>query len=200
MKRLLREFALVLILGSVVSIVVAWSCALWSKRTGVLTEPQFAPKIVLNKRFAIEEIENATYLGKQEQSFGNLYVFSTMRQAKVDMYEYRHTTVNMFRQGWPMLCLTGEYRFGYQAKRSSSYALVATPHWLLESHRMIALGPMPLGMLVDSAFFGTPLWLLSFGIERLKTTIRKRNKRCINCGYDLRGTKHDACPECGVQL
>jgi len=197
MRRLLREIVLVIILGSVVSIAVAWSCALWSKKTNVNTEPQFEPAFVLNNRFSIDEIAGVNYSGRQAQGFGNLYVHCSALQVGVGEQDSRVTTVNMYRFGWPMLCVTGENRFGYQAKHKGLHTMFLTPEWLIDKPRMIAFGPMPMGMLVNSAIFGTPIWILVFGTRRLKKAIRKRNKRCTNCGYDLRGTDHEACPECG---
>ena len=33
----------------------------------------------------------------------------------------------------------------------------------------------------------------------LRQQIRRRRNQCIACGYDLRGTEHEVCPECGVE-
>lgn len=199
MKRFVRELVVALILGSIVSIAVAWSCALWSKKTNFNTEPQFEPEIVLSNRYSIDEIAGVNYSGRQAQGFGNLYVHCSALQVGVGEQDSRVTTVNMYRFGWPMLCVTGENRFGYHVEHKGLRTMFLTPEWLLDKQRLIAFGPRPLGMLVNSLVYGTPIWILMFGSRRLKTTIRKRNKRCTNCGYDLRGTFAAGiyeCPEC----
>jgi hypothetical protein len=59
--------------------------------------------------------------------------------------------------------------------------------------------PIPLGLLLDSLFWGAPLVAL-VGAARLWTQVRRRRRgACTACGYDLRGLADGAlCPECGA--
>ena len=42
------------------------------------------------------------------------------------------------------------------------------------------------------------IWPLTLGPFALRRLIRRRRGLCLACGYDLRHTEHEACPECGV--
>jgi hypothetical protein len=34
--------------------------------------------------------------------------------------------------------------------------------------------------------------------RRIRANERFESRLCVNCGYDLRGTRHERCPECGL--
>ncbi len=66
--------------------------------------------------------------------------------------------------------------------------------------RALPLRPIPIGFVVNSLLYATCLWLMisvPFDVRRM---IRCKRGRCTKCGYDLSGTDHEACPECGVSL
>ncbi len=53
---------------------------------------------------------------------------------------------------------------------------------------------------INTAFYAAILWLLTLGPFTARRMIRRKRGHCINCGYDLRGAEHKACPECGAIL
>jgi hypothetical protein len=62
---------------------------------------------------------------------------------------------------------------------NQSASVVAAPHWVL----------LPLG-----------LWpLLAWGVRRGRWMRWRRRGWCLACGYDLRGSEGDRCPECGEE-
>lgn len=66
--------------------------------------------------------------------------------------------------------------------------------------RALPLRPIPVGFVVNSLLYATCVWLLMSVPFAVRRTIRRKCGRCMNCGYDLRGADHEACPECGVSL
>ncbi len=64
--------------------------------------------------------------------------------------------------------------------------------------RMLPLALIWGGFLADTAFYALVwlvlLTLIVFGRRRL----RSQRGCCVTCGYDLRGTPHGQCPECGT--
>jgi hypothetical protein len=67
--------------------------------------------------------------------------------------------------------------------------------------RGLPFGVLWLGFALDSIAFGFAWFLLivfAIAIRRGRGWFWMRRGRCQMCGYDLRGTDHKACPECGA--
>ncbi len=62
---------------------------------------------------------------------------------------------------------------------------------------ILPLRPLWPGLVVNSAFYGLLLWLLSLVPSIIRRGLRRRRGRCVKCGYDLRGNPAGGCPECG---
>ncbi len=54
------------------------------------------------------------------------------------------------------------------------------------------------GFAINTIFYAAILWSLTLGPFTARRVIRHKRGLCIKCGYDLRGTEHDVCPECGA--
>ena len=66
--------------------------------------------------------------------------------------------------------------------------------------RMLPLALIWSGFLADTALYSL-LWLvLLMLIVAGRRRLRSRQGCCVTCGYDLRGTPHGQCPECGTAL
>ena len=66
--------------------------------------------------------------------------------------------------------------------------------------RWLPLRPIWTGFAINTIFYTASLWLLTLGPFTARRLIRRKRGHCIKCGYDLRGTKHEVCPECGVEV
>ena len=66
--------------------------------------------------------------------------------------------------------------------------------------RLLPLHPVPIAFLANTSVYAALLWLVTPGPFILRRAIRRKRGRCISCAYDLRGTDHAACPECGAEV
>jgi hypothetical protein len=63
--------------------------------------------------------------------------------------------------------------------------------------RVLPLRPVWPATLVNTLFYAAALWVVVRAPRAVRGALRRRRGRCAFCAYDLRGTSHDACPECG---
>lgn len=76
--------------------------------------------------------------------------------------------------------------------------IIQIPHVL--PSKILPLRPLPSGLLLNTIFYSAMIWLVAIVPFKLRRFVRHRSGRCINCGYDLRGTAHDICPECASAI
>ena len=84
------------------------------------------------------------------------------------------------------LIVIGSCEYAFEDSKTSfglwvdgGYFLVRLPHWAI----VIVAGALP----------------LYWGVRRLRSRARRRQGRCVSCGYDLRAST-DRCPECGTPI
>lgn len=70
-------------------------------------------------------------------------------------------------------------------------------NWRRGNRPLLPYLPVWRGIMVNTVFYGTMLWVLIFSWPVGRRIIRSRRGLCLWCGYDLHGTEHDRCPECG---
>jgi hypothetical protein len=134
-------------------------------------------------------------------------------------------TICVYALGWPLRCVrivtrergwerTSSTRGGKERLWEGRLRIPWHSHWTLTRDSSLSARPtidLPFqpvwpGLLLNSAFYGTILWLLWFTISRgpgmIRRGIRGGRRRlglCVKCGYDLRGlVPESACPECGA--
>ena len=81
--------------------------------------------------------------------------------------------------------------------------------WQSGEERWLPLRPIFPGFIINTLFYAAIWFGVFFGVGFVKRAIRKKRGRCVKCGYDLRGQRHQAteasrdqghavgCPECG---
>jgi hypothetical protein len=62
---------------------------------------------------------------------------------------------------------------------------------------IVGLRPLPIGLVLNTAFYGGGIWLIWFAPGAVRRMFRRRRGACVRCGYDLRGVGNVMCPECG---
>jgi len=106
-------------------------------------------------------------------------------------------------RGWPFLAMwSGLFFDGTLPSPTIMHGLVLNPSAMSgpspsTTVRMLPLALIWSGFLADVAIYS----LVWFGLLMLiiagRRALRSREGCCVNCGYDLRGTPHGKCPECG---
>ena len=76
------------------------------------------------------------------------------------------------------------------------------PYWLRfrPTFNRLPVTPIWSGFFVNACCFAALTWMLIAGPMALRRMIRRRRGLCPQCAYDLRGTGHAACPECGTEV
>jgi len=92
------------------------------------------------------------------------------------------------RHGWPMIALVDE-----MPRAGGSWITSIGLGTRIE----LALGPVWPGLLINAVFYAAILWLIASGRHAARRFLRFHRGRCIYCDYDLRGSRHAQCPECG---
>ena len=66
--------------------------------------------------------------------------------------------------------------------------------------RLVPLRPVWGGLALNTTFYAVLAIMLNLARRRVVGFVRRLRGRCRHCGYDLCGTDHAACPECGTPL
>jgi hypothetical protein len=61
----------------------------------------------------------------------------------------------------------------------------------------LPLLPIWLGFVIDVGAFGVLAWIFILSLIGIRRRLRRRDNRCVACGYRLAGL--DVCPECGAR-
>jgi hypothetical protein len=99
-------------------------------------------------------------------------------------------------QGWPFRCLRGTQLTAVAAFADMPFQAIGLSGD--RAARLMALTPIPSGLLADSLIYSAALVALCWAFARLRARRRRLRAQCTWCGYDRRGLEAGApCPECG---
>ncbi len=113
--------------------------------------------------------------------------------------------------GWPYISMWGavkvikqpQLELGFKSTVSTVFAMELDPDMANDPNycrdlRLLPLHPLWPGFAINTFSYAAILWLLILGPFTARRKIRRKRGMCIKCGYDLRGTDHNKCPECGL--
>lgn len=196
MKRL-RVILGFLLLGAIVNIAVAWTFALFVKTY------KFESHDVLEESHIVWWREHVPPGWKHAP--GAVTFWPTIG---ADSYLYTEfaggptlgNNVSRRFAGFPLRSMEGASYVDQQRRIGWSNTLMH-----VEGFWFIPNGKLPLRVRWPQTVVNAALYALLLavayrvGLSRVRTS-RRRRQRCTNCGYDLRGSEHVKCPECGMVI
>lgn len=190
MKRLTWVILICLQLGAILNIAVAWACALWSP----ISQPT-----ILDNYSEIRALVRGLPVNQHVVTSRGLG-FGVVRFTSSWHVPGEPNAIWHIQSGWPCVALSGQI----SVDREIAGAL-DIPRWLAgkvdtPARRFLPITPHATGFAINSVLWTIVLAMLTLGPGWLRHHHRKRSGCCQACGYDLSGTAHDRCPECGVQI
>ena len=225
MKRVTFRIVLFLLLGAIVNVLVAWTCAASINpfeaelQNAMRTSPdgyweafrydRFGTTWVASTRSKTWDLEQIVR-GAPEQlvpKWSGLATWSDNFQLPNVALEMRYVD----GRGWPMRSLWCEVGGHIWVNEPGGGNMVpqevqggietSLSHWPLGAPpplpRVLPLRPIPLGFVFNTVFYGSVIWIALFGIPLLRRYSRTTRGLCPNCGYNLRRGGSGVCSECG---
>ena len=197
MKRRLTKLVAFLLLGAIVNVAVAWGCALtfWyaGYRGTVRHTPEVARELSLRYQPAAADLPVALFEGYDEIYFGRRLSIA-VADGEVPKKLYTHVV----SAGWPIYSMIGVFRIA--DNESDIRSLWVLPWEPRVNVIAIPLRPIWTGFAINTIFYAVIMWVLWSSPFAARRMIRRKRGRCLNCGYDLRGTSEgEVCPECGEE-
>ena len=108
-------------------------------------------------------------------------------------------------RGFPALTLWCDLRLhdpesDYGVDGGAKLGWIGDPSTYKRFPRVLPLRPIWPGFAINTIFYAVIVWLLFSFPFTLRRTRRIKCGLCLKCGYDLRGSDSQACPECGKPI
>jgi hypothetical protein len=188
---------LVLVLGAIVNVAVAWALRLWP--------PTPPPEIKRPPTEAeIRRWVESGPPGERSPPDRCLEVPRTGAPSFLFMERRRSQgadfTVGMRDQnGWPFVALeSAKWNLPDAPHRQWNHAWTLPRAWQTQGAEVLPLRPLWPGFAGNTLAYGAVLAVVVFIPAKLRRTLRRRRGRCVKCNYDLRGLPDGPCPECGT--
>ncbi len=219
MKRWIFKLVVFLLLGTIVNVAVAWGCGAWLNTLGgeqvgrinSMDSPRWA--ILINTRLGATRVTcsrvDEPYKVVPHMPLGRAPYWSRGRLSPDQVsLQYRQVGSIMWHpvdeaRGWPLRAMM--WWADMKRDHSTGTTLAVTVEHGLdlsnlavmpEFTRALPVKPIWPGFAINTTFYAAILWL-PFALRRY---VRVKRGHCIKCAYDLRGTEHEVCPECGVEV
>jgi hypothetical protein len=218
-KRRVMLMIVCLVLGAVVNIAVAWSCAIWSRPNpaDAIALPvglsadiwnRIAPEAWQQEVDEVDQQPNFSSGGGRQESFGieidtvSYAVQGRRLNGGVNDWRLRVWTVFEVRTGWPLRTTRA---FGADSSDDGKLATalaVVTPvniDWIsLNRGQVLPCGPLWPGLLANTIFYAAIVWLIIRGPLEIRRRWWQFRGCCQACGYPIGSSP--VCTECGVPV
>lgn len=194
MKRHLLTLALLLILGAVLNVAVAWTCA--QGHTDYLNIEEHPP--------SLDELRWWNERGPQDfprspvgvsEAYGFGLTLALLWELEEQVHHTLGDNVGRFRSGWPMRSAERsrwvERTKGVVVDQDAAHI----PLWWSTKDAVIPLRPLWLGFAVNTLFFAIVAASVWTPIVALRRYSRRRHGQCPACGYPAGVSA--VCTECG---
>ncbi len=230
MKRIARWLIVCVSLGVVTTIAVAWACAAWvDPYTVVQPSPRRGGGATNGQHYTIWTVHQAMALGAartqsawsdpSDTGMISLGPFFGPPEALIPNWAPflvpsantsagpQHVRVADAR-GWPFLAMWSGLSYDGQLPITTPtimHGLAVDPSAMSRpisdtTVRMLPLALIWGGFLADTALYSLIWFVLLTLVVAGRRRLRSRRGCCVTCGYDLRGTPHGKCPECGYTI
>ena len=197
---------MVVVAGALLSVVVAWRCAVSGGGSGFETlDPADTKK--LWGRYVPGRDPTQYLQGTANQGSGISWLVLS-QESPTDSEAFEFYVCVVTRAGWPMRCLEGqqhEYMQGLQG-RGHTVAVWQLPRSEYLPHRWsgqaFPLSPLPIGLLLNTAFFSALTWATVRLGARIQRRTRLDRGECPRCRYHQvppYSSQPTPCSECGYR-
>jgi hypothetical protein len=210
------------VLGAIINVAVAWSCAIWSRPN--VTKAFALPQAVtddlwlrlapLSWSIHIQKCETGPIIphGSRQETFGlTLDVALVSRVCVVKHGPLESNSIGVFVVDWSVI----EYRMGWPirsvwanaARTSDTKELTIAGAWQFPENitwarigrgQVLPYRPFWTGFIINSVFFAAIIWLLIRGPFEIRRRVRQYRGQCQACGYPIGSSA--MCSECGAPV
>jgi len=218
LARLVLVIVLALVAGALLTVAVAWGCAMWSSSNGKrydstpLTDGERTWLASYQSDLDGHEIEvrRMTTMGRHEASF---QVAELVGAVEIPALKRRRTTMTCWIEqcGWPLLCLQSQSSGGVHEYAWNRRPIIKTKlhydrwrnviyidHPWLKRPRWLPAQPIAVACAINTMFYAVMCCGLFAVPKMIRSRWRVRRGRCPTCGYPT-GTSA-VCTECGGEI
>ena len=216
-RRAIFKLLLFLLGGAVINVAVAWTCG-WASMYdldktlyGTSTRDRIPPvgmpvHIWRSRGFGVEKL-HVMASGSSEFEFGDHYRpleevrpgwVSLENDLRFSALSEGASEADALAQGWPLLALWCECPEYQRIEGGLLLSQVQVGQSFLVVERVVAFRPIWRGLAVNTVFYAAILWILFATPRAIRRKLRRRRGLCATCGYSLRESVSEKCPECGA--
>lgn len=193
MRTIMIKLVILLLLGCMLSILVAIGFFLFTKGDTTYGQPLQHENWILDHGWALPDDEDEASLFEE---------YTPALAVDWRLYGSDGTGFAEYVQaGWPFRCLEGGWWFNEkEGIREYGGAIdfdLSEYSWVTNYATFFPIGVKWLGLSINTLFYAALLGTLFFGPVFIRRIVRRLKGRCLQCGYDLRGSSNSVCPECG---